>query len=294
MLKNTSKMKLVGISLLALLLTACGATEDTSQVSGDTTNAPSYDGLTTQTAIDDNNAKTLAVAATDVAYNGDNQEQLNALFSNVFSNLQNQKGGITAQASVPGNCGGSATYPDNIGQQQSPISGSISFSNFCIDGGAQVGQLTVSGQISFMAQVENSTLISMAIELNNIVISYNGNTITTNSTIAYANNNLVFETSTDLAGSGGQTLRIENLVMSGSPGSGIAITSGRIYQPDYGYVDISTTENLVFVGCDNGRPISGVLLLDGSGDSTAQVTFNSCTAYEVCVNGTVMCDTYNW
>jgi hypothetical protein len=286
-----SKQNLVGISLLVLLVTACGSADDSTSQSG--SSGPSYNGVTTQATIDNESANSLAVAATDATNNGDNQEQMGAVFSNVFNNLQNQKGGITAQSTVSGNCGGTATYPDNLNQQQNPISGTVSFSSYCIDGGAQVGQLVVSGQISFTADVQDTTLVSMSIELTDLMISYNGNTITTNSTLTYADSTVTFATSTDFYGSQGKTLRVKNLVISGSPDTGITITGGQIYEPDYGYVEIQTTENLVFQGCDNGKPNSGTLLLTGSGDSTASITF-SCASYEVCVNGSSICDMYDW
>jgi major membrane immunogen (membrane-anchored lipoprotein) len=286
-----NRKTLVVIILSTAVLTACGSSDNSSQLSG--SKGPSYNGVTTQAAIDDGNAQSLAVAAADGSGNGDNQDQLNAVFNNVFTNLQNQKGGISAQAAVTGNCGGSATYPDNLSQQQSPISGTVSFSDYCIDGGTQVGQLVIDGQISFSADVQNSQLISMSIALTNLVITFNGNTITTNSSMTFAEGGMTFETSTDFSGSQGQTLRIENLVMSGSPDTGISIASGRLYQPDFGYVDISTSQNLVYQGCDIGRPNSGIMLLSGSGGSTAQVTF-SCASYEVCVNGTTTCNMYNW
>ena len=276
------KMSLLCLSLLILLTTACGNSSDSPE--------------TTQATIDEDNAQTLAIAATDGFNIGDNEAQLGVLFDNVLSNLQSQKSGIAASGVVPGNCGGSATYPDNVDQQQNPITGTISFDNFCLDGG-ESGQVIASGQISFIAQVENDQLVSMAIELDNFVLSYNGNTVTINSTVAISQNlgnyDVHFETSTEFTGSQGQTLRVENLVISGNPISGVTISSGRIYHPDFGYVDISTTETLIFEGCDNGKPVSGTVLLEGSSDNTAELVFTSCTSYEVCMNGT-MCTPYTW
>ena len=297
------KMSLLCLSLLILLTTACGNSSDSPE--------------TTQATIDEDNAQTLAIAATDGFNIGDNEAQLGVLFDNVLSNLQSQKSGIAASGVVSGNCGGSATYPDNVDQQQNPITGTISFDNFCLDGG-ESGQVIASGQISFIAQVENDQLVSMAIELDNFVLSYNGNTVTINSTVAISQNlgnyDVHFETSTEFTGSQGQTrifqrhykgsesrgegiqhiaLRVENLVISGNPISGVTISSGRIYHPDFGYVDISTTETLIFEGCDNGKPVSGTVLLEGSSDNTAELVFTSCTSYEVCMNGTT-CTPYTW
>jgi hypothetical protein len=275
-------MSLLCLSLLILLTTACGNSSDSPE--------------TTQATIDEDNAQTLAIAATDGFNIGDNEAQLGVLFDNVLSNLQSQKSGIAASGVVSGNCGGSATYPDNVDQQQNPITGTISFDNFCLDGG-ESGQVIASGQISFIAQVENDQLVSMAIELDNFVLSYNGNTVTINSTVAISQNlgnyDVHFETSTEFTGSQGQTLRVENLVISGNPISGVTISSGRIYHPDFGYVDISTTETLIFEGCDNGKPVSGTVLLEGSSDNTAELVFTSCTSYEVCMNDTT-CTPYTW
>jgi hypothetical protein len=287
-------MSLLCLSLLILLTTACGNSDDSSDENDVT--SPSYSGVTTPATIGESNAQTLSIATADGANIGDNKAQLGALFDNVLSNLQSQKSGIAASGAVPGHCGGSATYPDNVAQQQNPIIGTVSFDNFCLDGG-ESGQLIVNGQISFIAQVENNELISMAIELDDFMLSYNGNTMTIDSTVAFTQNNgnyeVQFETSTDFTGSQGQTLRVENLVISGNRLSGVTIESGRIYHPDNGYVDISTTETLMFEGCDNGKPVSGTVLLEGSGDNTAELVFTGCTSYEVCMNGTI-CTPYTW
>ena len=285
------KMSVLCLCLLVFLTTACGGSGDSTNGGG--ISGPSYTGAVTQAAIDENNANTLALAAADGANTGNNEEQLSTLFDNVLSNLQNQKAGISAQGAVAGNCGGSATYPDDVAQQQSPITGTISFNNFCLDGG-ESGQLIVRGQLSFMAQVENNQLVSMTIELNDFVLSYNGNTVTINSTVAFSQNGVLLETSTDFTGSAGQTLRVENLVISGNQLSGVNIESGRIYHPDNGYVDISTTQSLMFEGCDNGKPFSGTVLLEGSGGTNAEMVFTSCSTYEICVNGSMTCTPYTW
>ena len=280
-------------SVLALLVVACGGGGDDSSGGGGGISGPSYSGQTTQATIDETNAKSLALAATDSANSGDNVEQLGVLFDHVMTSLQNQKSGISAQAVASGSCGGSATYPDNIDQQQSPITGTISFSNYCLDGG-EAGHLIVNGQMSFIVQIENNELISMAMEINHFVISYNGDTVTVNATLAFSQNGTLFEYSTDFSGSSGQTLRVENLSINNDPITGVAITSGRVYHPDNGYVDISTTENLVFDGCLNGKPVSGTVLLEGSGGSSAEMVFTGCGGYEICLNGNTTCTPYNW
>jgi hypothetical protein len=283
------KMSLLCISLLIVLTTACGDSSDPAEESG--ISGPSYSGATTQATIDESNAQTLALAAFDGVNTGDNEAQLGMLFDDVFSNLQSQKSGIAAGVVVSGNCGGSAIYPDNVDQQQSPITGTISYDNFCLDGG-ESGQLIIDGQISFIVEVENNELVSMAIELNDFVLSYNGNTVTINSTVAFSQNGVLFETSTELTGSEGRVLKVENLVISGDPLNGVTISSGRIYHPDNGYVDISTTETLMFEGCDNGKPVSGKVWLEGSGGTNAELEFTSCATYQVCVNDYTTCTPY--
>jgi len=284
------KMSIVSFCLLALLMTACGDSNDSSEQSNGLT-GPSYGGIETQATIDGNNAHTLAIAAADGASTGDNNAQLTELFQSVAGNLQSQGTGITAQGAVSSNCGGTATYPDNMDQQQSPISGTISFNSFCL-GTGESGQLIVDGQANFMAQIENNELISLAITLSDFVISYNGSVVTINSTLALSQVGMLFETSTDFIGSEGRTLRVENLAVSGNRISGVNITGGRIYHPNYGYVDIETTETITFTGCDNGKPATGSLLLTGS-DSTAALDVLSCTTYQVCVNG-ITCTTHSW
>lgn len=286
-----NKLSILCFGLIFTLVSACGGSGDSSGGGG--TSGPSYSGSTTQAAIDENNAQALALAVNDGASSGDNQEQLGVLFENVFTNLQSQKSGISASAVTSGNCGGSATYPDNVSQQQSPITGTVSFYNYCLDGG-ESGLLVVSGYISFMAVVENDELVSMAISLDDVVLSFNGDTVTINASVAFSQQGTVFEITTDFEGSQGQTLRVENLSISGDTLNGITISSGRIYHPDNGYVDISTTETLQFDGCTNGHPHTGTLLLEGSGGSTAEVVYTSCTTYEICLDGNMVCTPYTW
>jgi hypothetical protein len=59
--------------------------------------------------------------------------------------------------------------------------------------------------------------------------------------------------------------------LDGDPDYVDATVSGRIYLPNYGYVDVSTTASFrYFSGCT--LPASGVLVVTGSGGRSARLT----------------------
>lgn len=94
----------------------------------------------------------------------------------------------------------------------------------------------------------------------------------------------------DYHGYDNRTYRVTEASVSGSATSGYSV-SFRVYDPDYGYVSV-TTEIPVTFGCSDGHPDAGRIRMEGANGTTAVVEFISCSQYVVTFNG--VANTYNW
>ncbi len=95
----------------------------------------------------------------------------------------------------------------------------------------------------------------------------------------------------DVQGVDGRVYRVENASVY-VLGSGSEVTGDlTVYHPDYGSVNVSIDNPLLF-DCAAGMPSGGSLTLtDGNGD-TATVTFDNCDSFTVTIEG--VSETYQW
>lgn len=175
--------------------------------------------------------------------------------SNVLAATQTQNNTIT------GSCGGSATYSISVDTSTGAFSGNFSFSGYCADG------LTVSGNASFSGIVDmdtetlesftfsfstlTATSASESVTLNgSITISALDSTMTMNMTIRNNTTDWVFKV-------------VDYRLVVDEYGTYTDYSvSGRFYDPDYGYVDLETTQTLRVYSGDE-YPSSGILTLYG-------------------------------
>lgn len=88
----------------------------------------------------------------------------------------------------------------------------------------------------------------------------------------------------------GRTYSVSDISVTGDDFSGYSV-SATITDPDHGVITITTTTPVTFVGCSNGQPDSGVIVIS-DGTDTMTVTYIDCTSFSIDFNGSTT--TYDW
>lgn len=133
---------------------------------------------------------------------------------------------------------------------------------------------------------ENGILTSM--QGVNLVIAIDGTERILNFTLACTSITACSYYS-DFRGYDDRLYRLNDIGVRGDASSGYMIDA-RIYDPDIGYVDFSTSAALVF-DCPGGYPSTGTIDMQGADGSTASVTYN-CAGFIATVLGGVY--TFYW
>jgi hypothetical protein len=274
-----------------------------------------YSGETSAATISEDNAGTLAVAALDAGSSGsafdltgmsalsaadpgeDTSDRL--LLLGVSRTLQDAVGYVDFTAAsesdvlaaaqsqnntITGSCGGSASYSISVDTSTGAFSGNFSFSGYCADG------LTVSGNASFSGIVDTTTeeLVSFTFTFSTLTATSASESVTMNGSIAISAldstitiNMTVKNNTTDWIF---KVVDYQMVVDDYVTYADYSV-SGRFYDPDYGYVDLDTTQTLrVYAGDD--YPSSGILTLygeygTGGGRTSAVVTAIDATSCRV-------------
>jgi len=262
-----------------------------------------YTGLTTPAVITAANANELALDA----YEGSNLTPVGAVTSGgaskplykrittlVNRTAEFQIGSssvvtaaqVTKSQTVNGTCGGTQvttiTYDDVTGN----YTGTVTFTNYCDDGDVTNGVASVSG----IYDLVNDTLLTIIMSTSSINISGAVN-LTIKGTFSM-NFQTGFLGITDFYvrdNNSGKVEWVPNFTITSVEGGGGTYTdltmTGRYYNPDYGYVDLTTTTSIRQY-TDLPNPSSGILLLTGApgsagGNTKAQLVFLSSSSYEV-------------
>lgn len=273
--------------LLGLLsfLTACSS-------GGGGSSATSYTGITSKASISDTNAQSLSVSSTEAAKSANS--------ANSFSSFKTGTNSFDAKAFIKksaesaiqsnaidvseGICSSGTVSIDGIDENtdvNSNLNLTIRYGNCTISDLAP--PVMVNGTASFQGQLNGTFTLTYS----NFTVTSNGMTETINMTITCSQTSC--STSSDFTGSDGRSYRLENFDISGSEFSGYSV-SGRVYDPEYGYIDISTTTPITF-NCSNGFPGTGVIEFS-DGTNAGNIAFNDCFSYSVTFNGSTV--TYSW
>jgi len=278
------------------LLTAC------SSGGGGGTSATSYDGTTDPATITDANAKSLSVSSTEAA------KQANS--ANTFSSFK-------STSAINSFKTGSTDFDlDSLIRKTTDIAVNQAVdvsANVCSSGSISldgVDQNTnINNSLNVTIRYNNCTLIDIApttsvngtarfqgflngnftIVYSSFTINQGGVSDTINMTISCSSGSCT--ASTDFTGSDARTYRVQNFEIYGSSSFGYYV-SGRVYDPDNGYIDISTTTGITF-NCPNGVPGTGIITLTDHSANTATIHFDSCTQYTVSVVGGLS-NQYDW
>ena len=293
--------------ILISLLAGCGGGGGGSSAS------ISYTGATTQAVITQTNGEDIAYSAYQNGSTGNSLgtvlsvEQSSDIMSSrprmlvlsqalkksvdqisIVPDLDNQTVGavVSDSSSIPGDCGGNAVYSISINDVTYEFSGTFTFNAYCVE------DTMLSGAITFSGQFNTDTLV-----FGQVTMSFDSLTVESGSDSFSADGDLTLAPGTSstsvtlnmvmLDNTTDKTYKAENYVMTITDNLTSVTTtiSGRLYDPDYGYVDITTPTPLVISSGDT-YPSSGVVLATGSDGSSgnpakAKLTALSSTSYQI-------------
>jgi hypothetical protein len=303
---------LFGVIALGLM-TIIGTGGGGGDSSGTASSGISYSGLTNPATIDANNAEDLLVGAYEGGQTGAAIGQLSVAqteprasiryprilkVSQVLEDslrqvdLTARSGEIRISSSksktgtIPGACGGSASYTVSVNDQTGDFSGSLSFSSYCEDG------VTISGAVDFSGKVDLVTeeLVKFSLTFSALSGTSGSDSFTLNGTIStdltvspyiLAISMLLRDNST------GKVYWVKDYTMTVTEGAdyGEVEISGAYYDPDYGYVTFSTTVPFRIYDYDD-YPTDGVLVVTGDigiagGSTMARLTVLSSATYQI-------------
>jgi hypothetical protein len=312
LVKNLNYLCVVGVVALGLMtIVATGGGGGDGDGGGPS--IPSYTGLTEPATIDENNAEALAVgayeggrmgAATGVMGVVQTEASGNIGYSRILKvsevledslrqvDFMSRSDGTfigaiyTVSATVYGNCGGSASYTISVDDQTGDFSGSFTFASYCEDG------VTISGGASFSGQVDVITedLMKFSLSFSTLTGTSGNESFTLSGDISFdltvypyimTMSVLVRDEST------GKVYWVKDYTMTVTEGATYVDVelSGTYYDPDYGYV-ILTTPTPLRIYEDHYWPSQGVLVVEGEigamgGNTKARLTFLSSITYQV-------------
>ncbi len=297
----------ITVVLLPFVVAACGGGGGGSNDSG-----LSYTGSTSRAVITENNAGDIATEAyqggkagspldiTGVVRHGDNGGPVPRILG-TFRALENALNkadiesfsrGITSGAvqsesdRILGDCGGYADFTINYDDVTGEFDGTMSFHGFCSD------NVFISGSTTFSGNIDPGTglLTGFTFTFNELTSSSGSDSFTLDGrlTLNATTSSSILIMNLLLKDNGsGKVYRLEDysmVVTDGTTYTSIEI-SGRFYEPDYGYVDISTSVPLRILNTDDW-PSYGVMVLAGrtgiaGGSTKAKLTALSSTQYRV-------------
>ena len=197
----------------------------------------------------------------------------------------------TAQETMNGDCGGSATYSMNLDDVSGTFTGSMNFIGYCN------GLTTVSGTVGFSGQLDMGTQEpdSFSFSINMVSMTSNNQSYVMDGDVSFdvtgpaaqaAINLLMKDAANETFWVNGYRLSIVKVYISEEDYYSDITMSGRFYHPTYGYVDLTTIEQ-VRIYHDYEWPSEGKLQVVGASGSKAHLTAideNSCII-EVDENG---------
>ncbi|MBI1821275.1 MAG: hypothetical protein HY036_00395 [Nitrospirae bacterium] len=304
-LKSLKKMSVIFVIFPLLIVYGCGG-------GGSSGGSPalSYTGITTQTPITSGNGTVVTSQAYKQGSTGGNLTGIamqgggvdpgiqpkSLVLSQIFIDSFNQvkipspsnllTGAVVSKTDrVTGSCGGTLDRSMSIDDQTGNFTGSATYTNYCSKTGTKAG--TVSGTVNISGSYDfNSSRIttlklsfsSLTVTSGSVSATVSGDfTVNLQSTPVAITFNFLIQNDADK-----KVYWVQNGTITIATGNGyVDVTmGGRVYLPDYGYVDISTPTPFRVMTNDS-YPSSGVLILTGSNNSKARLTALNNTTYQV-------------
>jgi hypothetical protein len=286
--------------VLSAALGACSSSDDDSGSSRPS--AVNYTGLTTQAEITQANAESLMLGTYNGTSGGLGADLPLAVEADVENDIATAKyvadvaldlmedrsqRALPVAATQQGDCGGTASYPDN----ENATSGLITFNDYCVTDGLE--EIVMDGSV-WIETTETSATLHMDLRVTGM-----GESVRLRMSMYITEDSNGASTFTvNFQHTDGNVYRIvmgEFDINTDTSGN-MSISDMRLYHPEYGYVDIQTNTAIMAGQCSNGNPSSGEIQASGANDSRATLTFSDCDTYMVCVteNQLETCDTYSW
>ena len=312
-------LKAITIIALISFLVGCGGGGSSSS-SGSVT----YNGSSSQVVINESNAELLATNAYENSNSMRSMKDSGDILSAVKSYRSASQGsrpfsmalvqtvmdvmeqakinkpsaaGLIAAVyseSMPSDCGGSASMSGTINETTLAFNITSTFSNYCTNGDGITGGVVTDGVMQMEGAFNQArTSITMDVTFHNFLVTLinTGVSATTSGTMemimssssaAITMNMVMRDNSTE------NTYMVENLLINMygmSSNEAYFSMSGRFYDPDYGYSDITTEEDFHMLLSDNA-PSGGTMLITGAngiagGSTKAKLIVLSRTQYQV-------------
>lgn len=309
---KTIYLQLISSLFTAALLVACGGGGDNGNNGGSTnlTTPPAAITATNASAL----AKTSLFSSSTAGVNpapigGVTTDTALSSMIQTLSRLPQQFSITNTQAaqsalavttnSLRGSCGGTGSYSISIDSANGSFSGSLTFNSFDDCHGVINGSATFTGTVA----LSNApiSLTSLSFTLTNLALGDATATTTFNGTltVGFPGVGSMFTMDLTATDKNGVSIRIENFAVqvipvqlaTTNPGYHMINASGRFYQSQQGYVDISTFADIK-IATSGGYPYAGVMILKGAngiagGPTRARLTFAPANNYvlEVDTNG---------
>lgn len=302
-------MKMVSISVmlfLAMFVSACG--DDSDSDGGGGGGGITYTGITAQATIDDTNAVDLSIGA----YQGGDTGMAIGTVGAVQTADHNQIGRsrvlklvqtseeailqvdvnaspgvvvsgaiVTESDTIPGDCGGNASYTIEVDDVTGDFSGTMNFNDYCSEGVTLTGSTSFSG----MFDVYTGDFLQFSLTLDTVTITSGSDSFTTSGSVSFNFQATPLTATMDIRirdDSTGKVYWVNDYSITLVEGSGYVEfeVSGRYYDPDYGYIDFHT-DTPFHIDDGDEWPSAGVLIVEGEGGTEAQLTALSSTTYIV-------------
>lgn len=289
-MKTVLKVKHVAFAILLVLsLTACGG----GGGGGESSSGITYTGLTTEATIDENNAVILStgayqggqtgaalvggVGAVQVGEDGSvglpRPLKVSQALESALHKVDMTSGSLgtlvgaiyTEKDTIYGDYGGSASYTINVNDETGAFSGSITFNSYSDD-----DVTTISGPVSFTGSLDVNTevFIEFRFSFDNLTGVSGSDSFTLDGDISFDNTVYPAEITMTMLLKDNHTAKVyklEDYVMTLTDmGSYVDVEgSGAYFDPNYGYVSISTAAPFrIYYG--DIYPSEGVLVIDGN------------------------------
>jgi len=275
---------------------------------GSTPPSITYSGLTTQAVITDTNAELFAAGAFGAGRTGSSFSNIGAVEKSsdgdissfrIFSISQALKDavlqvdlssitsppfiGALQSGTEEGSCGGTVSYSMQINETTGVFSGTFTFSSYCDSGVVISGSTTVSGTFN----IGTSTFDVIHFHFTNL--SDGSSTLSGDMDMDFRVSPIEIDLDTYLKDNANTVYWAQDYVIyitEGVEGFGdsyldVEINSGKYYEPDYGYVTITTPTPFRVFYVSDLWPSSGVMVATGTGNTKVRLTAISNTECQI-------------